>query len=101
MYKRPRDPLVPSENDQTILVKEAPLSLLGEMLIAARKARGWSQRKFALESGFNQVVIARWEVDKYRGIGLERAIQVARILGLNVTITAELGEISESAPTEG
>ncbi len=100
MNTQPQGSSSESENDQTVLVKDAPLSLLGEMLIAARKARGWSQRKFAQESGINQVVIARWEVDKYRGIGLERAMQVAQILGLSVTITAEIDGASESAPTE-
>lgn len=70
-----------------ILAEDTPISFMGDILIAARKACGWSQRRLSAESGVYQAVIARWEVERYRSTGFERTLQMARILGLDIRIT--------------
>lgn len=57
-----------------------PLSDIGPQLIAARLARGLSQRQLAERVGVHQQQIARWEKERYGCVSLSRLSLVADVL---------------------
>jgi len=57
---------------------------IGWQLVAARRARGMSQRELGARVGVAQQQIARWETSGYRTASLGRTDSVARTLGLSV-----------------
>lgn len=59
-----------------------PLSDIGAELIAARLARGLSQRELAEQLGVHQQQIARWEKERYGCVSLSRLSRVADVLGV-------------------
>jgi HTH-type transcriptional regulator/antitoxin HigA len=74
---------------------EAPtLAGLATLLIKARIARRWSQRRLADELGVAEQQIQRYEATEYRSASLARICDVAAALGVEVTETAQLRDIS-------
>ncbi len=65
---------------------------LGQMLIAARLARGWTQREFARRLGVHESQVSRDERNDYHGITVERLQALAAALGLELRTTARLAE---------
>jgi len=59
-----------------------PLCDIGSELIAARFARGLSQRELAELVGVHQQQIARWEKERYGCVSLNRLSRVADVLGV-------------------
>ena len=72
-----------------------PLSDVGPHLIAARLARGLSQRELAERVGVHQQQIARWEKERYSCVSLSRLSRVADVLGVG-----EQPLLAADAPTE-
>lgn len=64
-------------------IKARAQSDLGEMLIVARIAKGWSQKDLARQIGLREQAIQRYEADRYRSISLAGFIRVAKAVGLN------------------
>lgn len=59
-----------------------PLTDIGPQLIAARIARGLSQRELGDLVGVHQQQIARWEKERYGCVSLSRLSRVADALGM-------------------
>jgi predicted nucleotidyltransferase/DNA-binding XRE family transcriptional regulator len=78
---------------------------IGTALIAARRARGLTQRELGHLAGVNQQQVARWEATGYRTTTLERVDVIARVLGVaaeGLTHAAPLvAETPASYRTEG
>lgn len=72
----------------------ADLSLL---LVRARVARGWSQRRLATELGIAEQQIQRYEANGYATTSLTRLCEIADALGLQVRETAELSADTPAA----
>jgi predicted nucleotidyltransferase/DNA-binding XRE family transcriptional regulator len=58
---------------------------IGPQLVAARTARGLSQRALGELLGVKQQQVARWEASAYRSASLERVTSVAEALGVDVS----------------
>ena len=58
---------------------------LGEILIVARIAKGWSQKDLARKLGLREQAIQRYESERYRAISLAGYIRVARALSLDLS----------------
>lgn len=70
---------------------EAPsLAELATLLVKARIARGWTQRRLAEALGVAEQQIQRYESTGYRSASLARICDVADALGVTVTEKAEL-----------
>ena len=70
---------------------EAPsLAELATLLVKARIARGWTQRRLAEALGVAEQQIQRYESSDYRSASLARICDVAEALGVAVTEKAEL-----------
>ncbi|MDN4574822.1 DNA-binding protein [Pandoraea cepalis] len=67
------------------LLKARAKNDLGEMLIVARIAKGWSQKDLARQIGLREQAVQRYEADRYRSISLAGFVRVARTLGLNLS----------------
>lgn len=61
---------------------------LGDFLVVARIAKGWSQKDLARNLGLPAQSIQRYEADRYRSISLANYLRFARIL--SVRLSAEL-----------
>ena len=72
------------------------LAALPELLVQARKQRGWTQKQLAslIGNGLAEQQIQRYEATKYQHVALARLIEIANALGLTVTITGELRDLS-------
>ena len=66
------------------------LSGLASLLIKARIARGWSQRRLADELGVAEQQVQRYEATEYRTASLARICDVAAALGVDIVETARL-----------
>ena len=66
------------------------LSDLPLLLIRARLARGWSQRRLATELGIAEQQIQRYEANAYATASLTRLCDVANALGLHIRETGAL-----------
>lgn len=66
------------------------LAGLATLLIKARIARGWTQRRLADELGVAEQQVQRYESTEYRSASLARICDVAAALDLDVTETARL-----------
>ncbi len=74
-----------------ILTFEAPsLAGLATLLIKARIARGWTQRRLADELGVAEQQVQRYEATEYRSASLARICDVAARLGVDIAETAQL-----------
>lgn len=67
------------------LLKQKANNDLGEVLIVARIAKGWSQKDLARKLGLREQAIQRYESERYRAISLAGYIRVARALSLDLT----------------
>jgi len=64
----------------------APLEDLGRFLIAARIARGISQRELAQKLEVNESTISRDERNDYHGISIPRAVKILAALEVGVVM---------------
>jgi HTH-type transcriptional regulator/antitoxin HigA len=58
---------------------------LGDFLIVARIAKGWSQKDLAKNLGLPEQSIQRYEADRYRGISLANYLRFARVLSIRLS----------------
>jgi HTH-type transcriptional regulator/antitoxin HigA len=68
----------------------ASLADLPTLLVKARIARGWSQRRLGAALGIAEQQVQRYESTGYRSASLARICDVAAALGLVMTERAEL-----------
>ena len=66
------------------------LARVATLLINARIARGWSQRRLADELGVAEQQVQRYEATEYRSASLARVCDVAATLGVDIAETAQL-----------
>jgi uncharacterized protein len=74
---------------------------IGPRLVAARVARGMSQRALGELLGVKQQQIARWEASGYRSASLERVAAVAEALGVDAPAEARPLLAAEAVATYG
>ena len=67
---------------------------IAELLIKARVARGWSQRRLADELGIAEQQVQRYESTGYSAASLARLADIADALGITVTETATLNAVT-------
>ena len=83
----------------------AQLQQLGDCLIQARKDKGWTQQRLALEMGLFAQQIQRYEKTAYQRASLSRCIEIATALGITFVLhcypTHEPYYSSDPAPQEG
>lgn len=72
---------------------------LGDILIVARLAQGWTQKDLARKLGMQEQAIQRWEAERYRSISLAGYIKVACALSLNFSVDYLAPEASKWMPT--
>lgn len=65
---------------------------VADLLIKARVARGWTQRRLADELGIAEQQVQRYESTGYSAASLARLVDVADALGVSVTETATLND---------
>jgi HTH-type transcriptional regulator / antitoxin HigA len=58
---------------------------LGDFLIVARIAKGWSQKDLAKNVGLPEQSIQRYEADRYRSISLGNYLRFARVLSIRLS----------------
>jgi transcriptional regulator with XRE-family HTH domain len=63
---------------------------IGQLLIAARLARGLSQRELAEKLEIHESQVSRDERNEYQGVSVERAVQVLEVLAIDLEIQARL-----------
>ena len=68
----------------------ASLEELSTVLVKARIARGWTQRRLAEALGMAEQQIQRYEANEYRSTSLARLCDIANALGVTVAQHAEL-----------
>lgn len=73
------------------VLKGESLDDLGELIIKARIARGWSQADLARALGMEPQQVQRYERNDWQKISLWRLQEVAEVLDLNMTIRGWLG----------
>ena len=61
---------------------------LGELLIAARIAKGWTQREFAQHLEVHETQVSRDERNTYHAITPERLHRICEVLGLQLHLNA-------------
>ncbi|MCA1702262.1 MAG: helix-turn-helix domain-containing protein [Actinobacteria bacterium] len=66
------------------------LADLATLLVKARIARGWTQRRLAEALGIAEQQVQRYESTDYRSASLARICDVAAALGVAITEKAEL-----------
>jgi len=71
-------------------LEAASLPELATLLVKARIARGWTQRRLAEALGIAEQQVQRYESTGYQSASLARMCEVASALGLTVTERAEL-----------
>ena len=60
---------------------------LGQLLIAARIAKGLSQRQLADKLGVHESQVSRDERNEYHGVTLDRAARILEVLGVELRST--------------
>jgi HTH-type transcriptional regulator/antitoxin HigA len=63
---------------------------LGELLIAARIAKGWTQRELAQQLGVHETQVSRDERTTYHAITPERLHRLCEVLGIELHMNAHL-----------
>ncbi|HXH59114.1 helix-turn-helix transcriptional regulator [Iamia sp.] len=74
----------------TTVIEASSLAGLGDALIKARVARGWTQRQLADRLGVAEQQIQRYESTAYRSASLARLSDIADALGVSFSERAEL-----------
>jgi HTH-type transcriptional regulator/antitoxin HigA len=69
---------------------QSKLGELGELLVQARTARGWTQAELAERLDLHMQKIQQYEATNYESASLTRVLDVARTLGLVGDITCKL-----------
>lgn len=69
------------------------LSGVGGLLVAARIARGITQRELAERLGVSESVVSRDERNEYHGITIERASKILMALGIQMRAKVSLGPL--------
>lgn len=77
---------VQAKSGNTDLIKERAGNDLGDILIVARLAQGWTQKDLARKLGLQEQAIQRWEAERYRSISLSRYIKVACALSVDFSV---------------
>jgi len=72
------------------------LEELPMLLIKARIAKGYSQRKLAEVIGLKEQQIQKYEAEEYATANIIRIAEIAKGLGLNISEVAEFKEVSSS-----
>jgi transcriptional regulator with XRE-family HTH domain len=67
---------------------------IGQLLIAARLARGLSQRELSEKLKIHESQVSRDERNEYQGISLERAAQILEVLSIDLEIEATLQRLA-------
>ncbi len=75
---------------QVSTFEASTLADLATLLVKARIARGWTQRRLGEALGVAEQQVQRYEATGYRGASLARICDVAAALGVRVTETASL-----------
>lgn len=75
---------------ETVSFAAEGLRGISTLLIQARIARGWSQRRLGEQLGVAEQQIQRYEANGYVAASLLRLCEVAEALGLQVSETAQL-----------
>jgi transcriptional regulator with XRE-family HTH domain len=65
----------------------SPIAWIGEVLISARKERGWTQQQLAERAGTQQAAIARWENSKYETATLHTVLTMMHALDMDIQLT--------------
>lgn len=76
------------------MIEASSLAGLGDALIKARVARGWTQRQLADRLGVAEQQIQRSEATAYRSASLARLSDIADALGVSFSERAELRAMS-------
>ena len=74
------------------------LDELGDALVKARLARGWTQRDLAEKLGVTEQMVQRDEARSYEHAGLARLAEIADILGYELTGSLRPGRIALLGP---
>lgn len=78
---------------QVFTFEASSLEGLATLLVKARVARGWSQRRLAARLGVAEQQVQRYESTGYRSASLARILDVATALGVTISERAELHEL--------
>ena len=70
---------------------------LGQLLIALRIARGFSQRELAERMGVHESQVSRDERNEYFGIKIERAVKILEALDARLHTQVEMGPVRRKA----
>jgi len=65
---------------------------IGPLLVAARIARGMTQRDLAAKLDVHETQVSRDERNEYHSVSVERAIKIFEALGVRLTTQVELTE---------
>lgn len=76
------DAYLRAKDGDTDLLKQRAGTDLGELLIVARIAKGWTQKDLARKLGLREQAIQRYEAERYRSISLSGFQKAARALAL-------------------
>ncbi|MDD5019906.1 MAG: XRE family transcriptional regulator [Candidatus Omnitrophica bacterium] len=82
------------------MLRAPTLEELPGILIRARIARGFSQRKLGELLGLKEQQIQRYEAEKYASASLSRFAKIAKALNLNISEIAEFKTSQESQDVE-
>ena len=72
---------------------------MGRVLVAARIAKGWSQRRLAKELAISPAAICKAEREEYEGVTAERAQRILDALGVEIHVSAQFKEPSAARGT--
>jgi HTH-type transcriptional regulator/antitoxin HigA len=75
--------------------REGRLENLGELLVKARIARGWTEQELANRLGLDMQKIQQYEADSYERASATRLLEVARTLGVVMHIRAEILDLPD------
>lgn len=68
----------------SVELRASGLSELPQLLIKARVAHGWTQRRLAERLRVPEQQVQRWEAHEYHGVGIERLAEISDALGVTV-----------------
>jgi len=73
------------------------LEELGDLLVQARIARGWTQRELAEKLGLHMQKVQQYEATSYASASLTRILDVWRVLGADLTVEGKLVALPDMA----
>jgi len=88
-----------AKNGNVEPIKQRAGTDLGDVLIVARIAQGWTQKDLARKLGLQEQAIQRWEAERYRSISLAGYMKVACALSLNFSVDYLAHEAFKWMPT--